>query len=95
MYRLVRDCNRLRQGDNIKLLRYGCLYSIYLGVDTSMIIYEVRKEFSRDNGETLDMPFRVYGIKAVADLRAAKMNEYGKGNAVYTVREVVYDNSPS
>ena len=60
-----------------------------------MIAYEVRKEVSRDNGETLDIPFRVYGVKSIADAKAATMNEHGRGDAVYTVREVEYDNSTS
>ena len=59
-----------------------------------MKVYEVRKEVSRDNGETLDLYFRAYGKKDVADHKVIIMNKHCLGNHYYYVKEVDYDNSP-
>lgn len=59
-----------------------------------MIVYEVRKEVSRDNGETLDKFFCYYNTESAAHIFADKMNAAYRSTEFY-VREVEYDNSTS
>ena len=56
-----------------------------------MKFYQVRKELSRDNGETLDTLFRSYSDKSYADNRAALMNRMYHESCTYYVTEVDHD----
>lgn len=58
-----------------------------------MILYEVRKEVSRDNGETVDLYFRAYSKKDVAEHKVIIMNKHCLGKHHYYIKEVDYDRS--